>query len=107
MDKDDVCEVEDVVDQKLVVAFDVKHPVHAGPAGLHVLAEVGDVRGIGQRGLTEPDEDESMDFVCRETSCPEIAADLGVARNAGAGAVGGKADAVIAALNVVADHFAG
>ena len=51
VDKDDVCEVEDVVDQKLVVAFDVKHPVHAGPAGLHVLAEVGDERGIGQRGL--------------------------------------------------------
>ena len=48
-----------------------------------------------------------MDFVCRETSCPEIAADLGVARNTGAGAVGGEAYAVIAALNVVADHFAG
>ena len=63
--------------------------------------------GSASAASTEPDEDEPMDFVCRETSCPEIAADLGVARNTGAGAVGREADAVIAALNVVADHFAG
>ena len=107
MDKNDVREIENIVDQKLVVASDIKFPMNAGPAWFHVLAEVGDQRGIGKRDLTEPDKDEPMDFVRRKTSCPEIAADLGVARNTGAGAVGGEADAVIAALNIVAHHFAG
>ena len=100
-------EVEDVVDQQLIVAFDVKHAVNTGPAGFDVFAKVGDQRRIGERSLAEPDEDEAMDFARGKTSCAEIAADRDVARYMGASAVGGEADAVVAALDVVADDLAG
>jgi len=90
MDKNDVCEIEDIVDQKLVVALDVKCPMHAGPAGLNILAEVGDQRRISKRGFAEPDEDEPVDFARGKASCPEVAADLSVAGNTGAGPVGAK-----------------
>src|SRR5262249_19176628 len=76
-------------------------------AGFDVLAKVGDQRRIGKRRLAEPDEDEAMDFARGKTSCAEIATDRDIARHMGASAVGGEADAVIAALDVVADDLAG
>src|SRR5262245_18168203 len=48
-----------------------------------------------------------MDFTRGKTSCAEIATDGDIARHMGASAVGGEADAVIAALDVVADDLAG
>ena len=100
-------EVEDVVDQQLIVAFDVKRAVNAGPAGFDVLAKVGDQRWVGQRRLAEPHENEAMDFARGKTSCAEIAADGDIPWHMSASAVGGEADAVIAALDVVADDLAG
>src|SRR5262249_23298060 len=84
----DVGQVEDVVDQQLIVGLDVQGSVHPGPAGLHVLAEVWDQRGVGDRGA-EPDEDQAVQFAGREAARPEAAADNRVARHVGAGAVGG------------------
>src|SRR5262249_10463215 len=99
-------QVEDVVDQQLIVGLYVQGSVHPGPAGLHVLAEVWDQRGVGDRGA-EPDEDQAVQFAGREAARPEAAAGNRVARHVGAGAVGGEADTVVAALDVVADHFTG
>jgi hypothetical protein len=67
----------------------------------------GNQRRIGERSLAEPDEDEAMDFARGKTSCAEIATDRDIARHMGASAVGREADAVIAALDVVADDLAG
>src|SRR5262249_5483969 len=86
---------------------DVERAVNAGPARLYVLAEVGDQRRIGQRSFAEPDEDEPVHFADREAPGAEVAADRGVTRDLGAGAIGGGADAVIAAPDVVADDVAG
>src|SRR5262245_50375048 len=107
VDEHDVREVENVVDQQLIVGLDVKQPVNAGPAGFDVLVKVGDQRRIGERSLAEPDEDEAMDFARGKTSCAEIATDGDIARHMGARAVGGEADAVIAALDVAADDLSG
>jgi hypothetical protein len=107
VDEHDVSEVEDVVDQQLIVAFDVKRAVNAAPAGFDVLAEVGDQCWIGKRRLAEPHENEAMDFARGKTSCAEIAADGNIPWHMGASAVGGEADAVIAALDGIADDLAG
>src|SRR5262245_48894214 len=48
-----------------------------------------------------------MDFARGEMAGAEITADGDIARNVGASAVRGEADAVIATLDVVADHLAG
>src|SRR5499433_3857892 len=48
-----------------------------------------------------------MDFTRGKTSCAEIATDGDIPRHMGASAVGGEADAVVAALDVVADDLAG
>src|SRR5260221_727596 len=106
-DEYDVSEVENVVDQQLIVALHVKRAVSAAPASFDVLAEVGDQRWIGKRSLAEPHENKAMDFARGKTSCAEIAADGGIPWHVGASAVGGEADAVIAALDVVADDLAG
>src|SRR5262249_56832602 len=106
VDEPDVSEVEDVVDQQLIVAFDVKRAVNAGPAGSDVLAKVGDQRWVGKRRLAEPHENEAMNFTRGKTSCAEIAADGDIPRHVGASAVGGEADAVIAALDGIADDLA-
>ena len=68
VDEYDVSEVENVVDQQLIVAFDVKRAVNAGPAGFDVLAEVGDQRWIGKRRLAEPHENKAVDFARWKTS---------------------------------------
>jgi hypothetical protein len=81
--------------------------MNAGPARFDVLAKVGDQRWIGKRRLAEPDKDKSMDFARGEIAGAEITADGGIARHVGASAAGGEADAVIAALDVVADDLAG
>src|SRR5262249_62420071 len=95
VDEHDVSEVEDVVDQQLIVAFDVKRAVNAGPAGFDVLAKVGDQRWLGKRRLAEPHEKKAMDFARRKTSCAEIAAEGDIPWHMGASAVDGEADAVI------------
>src|SRR5262249_37176960 len=60
-----------------------------------------------KRSLAEPDEDEAMDFARGKTSCAEIATDGDIPRHMGARAVGGEADAVIAALDIVSDDLSG
>src|SRR5262249_59544218 len=62
--------------------------------------------GVGKRGLAETHENEAMDFARGKTSCAEIAADGDIPWHMGASAVGGEADAVIAALDGIADDLA-
>src|SRR5262249_51579606 len=103
----DAGEVENVVDQQLIVGPDVKHSVNAGPTGFDVLTKVGDQCRISERRLAEPDEDKSMDFARGQIPSAEVAADGCIARHVGASAIGRETDAVIAALDVVADDLAG
>ena len=81
--------------------------MHAGPAGLRFSLKSGISAGSASVRSPSQTKTSPCSFAHREAAGAEIAADQRVARHMGAGAVGSETDAVIAALDVVPDHFAG
>ena len=99
-------EVEQVVDDQLPVGLDVQVGRLGAPVRIVEPMEVGDLVGVGERRIAHPDPDPVIALDHRIGAHPRRLRDQVLARHAHALAGAVEAQAVVVALQRVADHLA-
>ena len=99
-------EIEQVVDHELPVALDVKVLALRAPVRIVQPMVVGDLVGIGERGVAHPDPQPVIALDHRIASHPRRARDQVLARHPHAGAGLVVTEAMIVALQRIADQLA-
>ncbi|MNT08681.1 hypothetical protein D3C72_1434300 [compost metagenome] len=101
-----VRQVHQVVEHQLVVAVGVDHLAVAGPFGIVVPVQVGDVGRVGQGGIAHPHPDETVLLDRRIATNAGGGVDGLLRRHMGATTIAVEPQAVIAADHLVADQTA-
>src|SRR4029077_76533 len=101
-----VREVEQVIDDKLIVRFDMAQRPGCGPGRAAILGKIRDQRPIGAERLTHPDVDETGALRRRKAPHAKSRRDLLLCRNMGTRAHAVEPQPVVAAFDVIVDELA-